>query len=133
MRRIVVASARARKIPVLMVCDFNHAVEDGYSEVLLVDPGADSADYALANRAKRGDVVVTQDYGLAALALAKSARAIHPSGLVFTDDNIGALLAERHQSAKRRRAGKRTGGPKKRTDEDDERFRLAFERLLGTP
>lgn len=133
-RRAVVAAARSRGLPVLMVCDYNHAVEDGYSEVLRCDPGADSADYALANRAAAGDVVVTQDYGLAALALGKGAHAIHPSGLVFTHANIELLLAERHASARVRRSGGRTRGPKKRTGEDDERFREAFGRLLdGCP
>ena len=129
-RRLVVAVARRRGLPVVFVCDWRHVVDEGYGEVVSVDPGADSADFVLANRARSGDVVVTQDYGLAALALAKGARPIHPSGLVFTHENIEGLLAERHHSRKVRRSGGRTRGPKKRTAEDDDRFAAALERLL---
>jgi len=130
-RRLVVASARRRGLPVVFVCDWRHVVDEGYGAVVSVDPGADSADFALANRARSGDIVVTQDYGLAALCLGKGARPIHPSGLVFTHDNIEGLLAERHHAKKVRRAGGRTRGPKKRTAEDDDRFAAALERLLG--
>jgi hypothetical protein len=138
-RRIVVAVARKRGLAVVFVCDWQHVIDEGYGEVVSVDPGADSADFVLANRARSGDIVVTQDYGLAALCLGKGARPMHPSGLVFTHDNIDGLLAERHHAKKTRWPAAARGGPKKRTDEDDARFRDASsgcstpERRAGSP
>jgi uncharacterized protein YaiI (UPF0178 family) len=88
-------------------------------------------DIALINLCKRGDIVVTQDYGVAALALGKVARAIHQSGKWYTDDNIDGLLMERHLAKKVRRSGKHhLNGPAKRTEEDDRRFAESFERMI---
>ena len=129
-QEILVAQARKRRIPVVMLIDVNHEIHDGYSETVVVDQGPDSADYALIARVRQGDIVVTQDYGLASLALAKKAQAIRPDGMLFTAENIDALLDERYRSQKRRRAGERTRGPKKRTRQEDERFEAAFARLL---
>ena len=85
----------------------------------------------LINLCQRGDIVVTQDYGLAALALGKGARAIHQSGRWYTDDNIDAMLMERHMAKKARRSAKNhIKGPSKRTKEDDIRFAESFERMI---
>ena len=119
---IIVRLAKARGYHVIMVCDTSHMIRDGYSEVITVDKGRDSVDIALANRLKPSDIVVTQDYGVAALALGKGCRAIGNSGLEYTDGNIDQLLFERHLGQKVRRAGGRTGTIKKRTSEDDARF-----------
>jgi uncharacterized protein YaiI (UPF0178 family) len=90
-----------------------------------------AVDIALINLCKRGDIVVTQDYGVAALALGKGARAIHQSGKWYTDDNIDGLLMERHLAKKVRRSGKHhLNGPVKRTEEDDRRFAESFERMI---
>lgn len=129
-KQIIVKAAREHGVPVLMFIDTSHVLNDGYSEVITVDKSADSVDIALANRASRGDIVVTQDYGVAALVLPKGARALNQNGLVYTNDNIDRLLFERHLGQKVRRAGGRTGGPRKRTPEDDERFERAFRALI---
>ena len=92
---------------------------------------ADALDISLINLCRRGDIVVTQDYGVAALALGKGARAIHQSGRRYTDENIDGLLMERHLAKKARRNGKHhLKGPAKRTEEDDRRFAESFERLV---
>ena len=113
---LVERAARRRGIPVTLLCDTNH--------VLTSDE--------LVNRCGKGDLVVTQDYGVAAMALGKGAWGIHQSGKWYTQDNIGALLMDRHLAQKARRAhGKHhLKGPKKRTPEDDERFAASLERLL---
>jgi uncharacterized protein len=129
--RIVIRLAKQRGIPVVLVTDTSHELSDDYAEVVTVGQGADAADYALINRTQKGDVVVTQDYGVAALALAKKAYAISQNGLRYTDENIEGLLNERHESRKIRRAGGRVGGFKKRTGEEDERFERAFICLLN--
>ena len=118
----VVRIAKERKVPVIMVCDLAHEMDDGYSKIVVVDTGRDSADFALRSRVVPGDIVVTQDYGLAALALAKGARALNQNGLIYDDANIEGLLAERSFSAKIRRAGGRMKGPPKRSAQDDEKF-----------
>lgn len=128
---IVIRLAKERGIPVILVTDTSHVLEDGYAEVVTVGQGADAADLALINRAQKGDIVVTQDYGVAALALAKRAHAMNQNGLQYTDGNIDMMLSERHMSRKIRRAGGRTGGFKKRTGEDDLQFENSFVKLLN--
>lgn len=127
---IIVHEAKTRNLPVLMFTDTSHEINDGYSSVFIVDKARDSADFALITRAKPGDVVVTQDFGVAAMALAVGAAAINQNGLIFTSDNIGSLLEERHISQKIRRGGGRTANPPRRTQSDNEKFKSAFIKLL---
>lgn len=129
-RERIVRACREYGVPVVLVADHSHHFADGYSQVVLVDQGRDSADLAILNRLQAGDVVVTQDYGVAAMALAKRAYAMHQSGREYTTDNIDFLLLERHESGKRRRAGGRLKGPKPRRPEEDEAFEAAFRALL---
>ena len=130
-KQIIVRLAKQRKIPVTMLCDTAHELNDGYSTVITVDKQADSVDYALMALLTREDIVVTQDFGLAAMALGKGARAVNQNGLIYTNDNIGKLLLERHIGQKVRRGGGRTKGPSKRTKEDNARFETALEKLLA--
>jgi uncharacterized protein YaiI (UPF0178 family) len=130
-REIVVQKAKLRNMPVIMVTDTSHELDDGYSDIITTDKGADSADYVVARLASRGDIVVTQDCGLAAMILAKGARAINQNGLIYSDDNISELLTRRYIGQKIRRAGGRIKGPPKRTKEDDERFESSLDRMLG--
>ena len=115
-----------------MLIDTSHELNDGYSQIITVDKQRDSVDYALMALLTREDIVVTQDYGLAAMALGKGAKVINQNGLVFTDANIDRLLMDRHVGQKLRRSGGRTKGPAKRLKEDDARFEAAFEGLLLT-
>ncbi len=124
--------ARRHGIPVTILCDTNHVMYSDYSTVKLIGAGADAVDLALINLCKAGDIVITQDYGVAALALGKGALAVHQSGKCFTDDNIGGLLMDRHLAKKARRSGKHhLKGPAKRTEEDDRRFAESFEKLIA--
>ena len=129
-KEIIVRLAKQHKIPVTMLIDTSHQLNDGYSTVITVDKQADSVDYALMGFLTREYVVVTQDFGLAAMTIGKGARAINQNGLIFTDKNMDRLLLERHIGQKVRRSGGRTKGPSKRTKDDDERFETAFARLL---
>ena len=131
MTRIAERIAKEHGVPVVLLCDTNHQLTSEYSTVKIIGAGMDAVDIALINLCKRGDIVVTQDYGVAALALGKGARAIHQSGKWYTDENIDVLLMERHLAKKARRSGKHhLKGPAKRTDEDDKRFAESFERLV---
>ncbi|MBQ7989724.1 MAG: YaiI/YqxD family protein [Oscillospiraceae bacterium] len=128
--RIVERIARQYDIPVVLLCDTNHVISSEYSTVKTVGAGADAVDIALINLCDKGDIVVTQDYGVAAMALGKGAYAIHQSGKRFTDDNIDGLLMDRHLAKVARRKKAHLKGPKKRTDEDDRRFEESFRRLI---
>ncbi|WP_099467341.1 YaiI/YqxD family protein [Konateibacter massiliensis] len=129
---IVEKIAKEHNIPVTLLCDTNHVLTSNYSEIKIIGAGADAVDFALINLCSRGDIVVTQDYGVAAMALGKGAFCIHQSGKWYTNDNIDQMLMERHISKKARRASGKNHlkGPRKRTMEDDERFVEAFERLI---
>jgi uncharacterized protein YaiI (UPF0178 family) len=129
-KQIIVRTAKQKQIPVIMLIDTSHELNDGYSQVVTVDKEADSVDYALMGMLAKDDVVVTQDFGLAAMSLGKGARVINQNGLVYTNDNIDKLLMERHIGGKIRRSGGRTKGPAKRTKDDDARFETAFEKLI---
>lgn len=129
-KAVITRLAKRHSIAVVMVLDSSHVFSDGYSEVVTVDTGRDSADLYLANFMRAGDIVVTQDYGVAAMALGKGARALNQDGLVYDADNMDRLLFERHLGQKVRRAGGRTRGVKKRTAEMDAQFELVLERML---
>jgi len=123
--------ARKYSVPVVLLSDTNHVLTSDYSEIHVIGAGADAVDIALINLCQRGDIVITQDYGVAALALGKGARAIHQSGKWFTDENIEGLLMERHMAKKARRSSKHhLKGPPKRTEEDDQRFEASFVRMI---
>ena len=129
-KQIIVRIAKKKQIPVIMLIDTAHVINDGYSTVITVDKEADSVDFKLMGILTKDDLVVTQDFGVAAMALGKGAKAVNQNGMVYTNENIDRLLMERHIGQKVRRSGGRTKGPPKRTKEDDERFELAFEKLL---
>lgn len=129
---IVEKIAKKYDLMVTLLCDTNHVLHSDYSEIKIIGAGADAVDFALINCCKRGDIVVTQDYGVAAMALGKGAYGIHQSGKWYTNDNIDQMLMERHISKKARRASGKNHlkGPRKRTIEDDERFGESFEKLI---
>ena len=130
--QLAVQCAKRHGVAVTLVCDSAHWFDLPDVETITVPKGADSADFRLVNMLHAGDVVVTQDYGLAAMALARRAHVLNQSGLIYTDENIDSLLLTRHTSRKLRNAGVRMKGPSKRTKEQDEAFLSAFERLLSS-
>ena len=122
--------AKKYNLNVIIVKNFAHHIEDSYAEVVTVDISNDSADYYIVNRAKKGDIVVTQDYGLAALALAKGVLVINQDGMIFNEYNINSLLDRRYVHAKMRSQGLRHSNPKKRKLEADHKFTAALEELI---
>lgn len=129
---IIEREAKKKEIPVTLLCDTNHVLNSDYSEIKVIGAGADAVDFALINFCKKGDLVVTQDYGVAALALGKGAYAIHQSGRWYTDENIDALLMERHNNKVIRRASGKNHikGLRKRTPEDNKSFTQSFRALI---
>jgi hypothetical protein len=118
------------KLRVIMVSNSSHVINSDYSEHLVVDEGSQAADIAIANNTEAGDIVVTQDYGLASIILTRGAMAIHPDGKVYTLNNIDGLLMQRYINYKARQARKRIINMKKRTQDDNNRFIDSFNRLI---
>lgn len=117
-------------VPVIILCDTAHRIEREGAQTLVFDKGADGVDFALVNRVKPGDVVVTQDYGLASMCLARRARVLNQNGLEYTAENIDALLLRRYENKKLLRAGKHPKGSAKRTKEQDQAFAARLEAML---
>ena len=131
--KLIEQTAKRYEVEVVLFCDTNHVLYSEYSTVRTIGAGADAVDFALTAECRKGDVVVTQDYGVAAMILSKGAYGLHQSGMRYTNENIDRLLAERHMAKKVRmsRAKHHMKGPKKRTQEDDARFLSALETLLA--
>lgn len=117
-------------IQCLLLCDTAHTMYREGAETLIFDKGADSVDFALVNRTCPGDIVITQDYGLASMCLGRCVRVLHQDGWEYTLDNISGLMEQRHAAKKHRLAGGRTKGPAKRTKAQDEAFASAFQQML---
>ena len=130
--RIVEKIAKKYEIPCTLLCDTNHVLSSEYSEVVIVGAGADAVDFKLISLLSRGDICVSQDYGVAAMALGKGCFAIHQSGKWYTNENIDQMLMERHLAKKARRSTKKhhLKGPAKSTPEDDIRFEESFEKMI---
>lgn len=127
---IALGIAGKRGVPVVLVCDDAHQMRREGAETITVLRGADSVDFRLVNLLRPGDIVVTQDYGLAAMCLARGAKALHQDGWLYTPANIDGLLMKRHAARQARRAGKHTKGPPKRVRAQDEAFAKALEDAL---
>lgn len=128
--RIAAAAAAQLKSKCLIVCDSAHYFNINTAETVVVQQGADAADFYIVNNIKQGDIVVTQDYGLAAMCLAKNASVINQDGRIYSDGNISGLLESRAIGSKIRRAGGRTKGPPKRTAKQNEQFEKTLRRLI---
>lgn len=133
-KEIVYQVAELSGLKTILVTSFAHYSErelPALVEVVYVDDGADAADYRLLALARKGDLVVTQDYGLASLLLPKSVTVLHHLGFEYTQENISQMLESRFFSAKMRKGGQRTKGPKKVTVADKELFKELLESKIS--
>ena len=129
---ITVRISKERHIECFILCDTAHVFEKDGASTLIFSKGADSVDFALVNRVSPGDIVITQDYGLAAMCLSKKAVVINQDGMEYTVDNIDALLFARHTAKKIRDSGGRLKGPRKRSATQNEKFRDTLISLLDS-
>ncbi|MGK7378894.1 YaiI/YqxD family protein [Planococcus sp. 1R117A] len=127
---LTISIAKQFHLPVLLLCDTTHNMQRPGAETIIVSKGMDAVDFVLVNRVDKGDVVVTQDYGLAAMVLAKRGFPIDQNGRIYSETNIDQLLYSRHISKKVRQSGGRMKGPKKRRQEDNEKFEESLLMLL---
>ena len=127
---IALSVCRQWGITCILLCDTAHEMHKDGAQTLVFDKGADSVDFALVNRVEPEDIVITQDYGLASMCLAKQARVLHQDGWEYTEYNIQALLFQRHEAKKHRLAGGRVKGPSKRTSQQNKAFEQALQQML---
>ncbi len=128
--RACVRIAKEYQIECVIYCDSAHKMDIDGVKTVTVSTGADSVDFYLVNQLEKGDIVLTQDYGLAAMCLGKGARALNQSGMIYSDSNMDALLFSRYSAKKARMAGERVRGPKKRKPLDDAAFETALRKML---
>ncbi len=130
-KETILAIAREKDIRVVFVVSTASYFDRGWNaEKVLVDALPQAVDIAIINRVEPGDIVVTQDYGLASLVLGKQGKAISPRGRIFTNDNIDRLLFQRQLHHHARKSGERVRGAKKRSKKEEQRFSQNFQRLL---
>ncbi|GGB58895.1 UPF0178 protein [Lentibacillus populi] len=132
-KEATISIAKAENIPVVLVKSFAHfsnTQEAQGVETIYVDTGADAADYRIMKLAQKNDIIITQDYGLASLGLAKGCIVLHHKGFAYTNDNIDQLLQTRYESAMARKGGKRTKGPKAFTAGDENKFCKLLKQII---
>jgi uncharacterized protein YaiI (UPF0178 family) len=122
--------AREKNLECIIICDSSHIFEIAGVKTLTVSKGPDSVDFTLVNLMHAGDIVITQDYGLAAMCLSRKGIPVSQNGLVYDDSNMDALLFSRYASTKIRKSGGRIKGPSKRTSDQDLQFEATFKRLI---
>ena len=132
---ITVKLGQKYNIETIIMCDTSHIINKVGVETIVLSKGIDSVDFALVNKVSKGDIIVTQDYGLAAMALSKGGHPINQNGMIYSNENIDQLLFKRHLSKKIRNSGQKIKGPKKRSKEDDIKFKnnltLLIENING--
>lgn len=128
---IAVRTAKKYGCECTIICDTAHSIRRDGADTIIVDKGADSADFRLVNLVSAGDIAITQDYGLAAMCLSKRAVVLNQDGKQYTEENISGLLEFRAVSAKIRRSGGRTKGLPKRTSQQDKDFESSLIKLIG--
>lgn len=122
--------AQENQIETIIFCDTAHVIEHPMVQTIIVGTGSDAVDFRLVNEVQKEDIIVTQDYGLAAMVLAKGGYPIHQNGFVYTEQNIDTLLWKRHVGKEIRRKGGRTKGPSKRTKEQDLAYMTTLRQLI---
>lgn len=130
-KELIIEAGEKYSIAVYLVLSLSHYSPLKKSvETIMVDNIPEAVDIAISNRVVKGDIVVTQDYGLASILISKGCIVLHHSGRRFTNDNIDELLFKRHISSKVRRGGGKTKGPKALTEKDKNRFKISLEKVI---
>lgn len=126
----IIAFIKTVGLETILFCDTAHTIEREAVETVVVSKGADAVDFSILKRMGNEDLVITQDYGLAAIVLAKKGLAIHPNGWLYTPENIDGLLMQRHLHQKARKAGHRTKGSGKRDHQISDKLMALLKAVL---
>ena len=128
-REICEKAAKDFGVGLIIVSDIDHYIVSDF-EVIVVEQGRESVDYKIVQIFRKGDILITQDYGLASLLLGKALAIIHTAGFFINKNNIGTLLQSRYISERIRKQGGKTKGPSKRRKEQDENFKKCLYKVL---
>ena len=128
-KEICERAAHEFKIELIIVVDMEHYITSDF-DVIVIEKGRDAVDYKIVEIFQQGDILVTQDYGLASLVLKKAEAIIHASGFFINDKNIDELLESRYLGQKIRKLGGKTKGPSKRRKEQDVNFEKCLYKVL---
>lgn len=128
--KLAVDIAEDYNLEAIIVKNYAHQINSDYAKVISVDVADDSADLYIVNHLNKGDIVVTQDYGLAALCLTKNAFPITQNGLIFTNQNIDGMLNSRYIHRELRNQGIRHSNPKKRKPAANIKFAKKLRELI---
>ena len=128
-REICEKAAKEFGVGLIIVSDIDHYIVSDF-EVVVVERGRESVDYKIVQMFKQGDILITQDYGLASLILGKASAIIHTAGFFINKNNIDSLLQSRYISERIRKQGGKTKGPSKRRKEQDENFKKCLYKAL---
>lgn len=131
-KEITIEVAKQNDIEVIIFFDTAHVYQNDYATVKFFDKGADSVDFAIISEVKKDDIIITNDYGLAGMILAKGCKALTAFGLEINNFNIEQLLGQRYINQQARKAKVRTKGPKKRTLEDDMKYEQQLIKIIKT-
>lgn len=129
-REICEQAANNFGIKLIIVVDMEHYIISEH-EVIVVEKGRDSVDFKIVRIFEEGDILITQDYGLASLVLSKALAVIHPAGFFINNNNIDNLLQSRYLGEQIRKQGLKTKGLSKRTKEQDEKFKKCLYKVLN--
>ena len=130
-KKTIIEIGEKYSIPVYLVLSLSHySPQDKKVETILIDNIPEAVDIAISNRVVRGDIVITQDYGLASMLISKGCIVLHHTGKRFTKDNIDELIFKRHLASKVRRSGGKIKGPKAFTEKDKNRFKISLEKVI---
>lgn len=127
---IVEELAKKHGLELIIVKNYNHVISSDYGRVVTVDNIKEAADLYIMNNCLAKDIIVTQDYGLAAMVIGKGSLVINQFGKIIDQDNIDFLLDQRHVKSQVRRQEKIYSKFKKRQNSDNQVFRQNLEKLI---
>lgn len=127
---IAIDIAKEYQKDITVVKNYAHNISSDYANVVTMDISRDSADYYIVNHISPGDIVITQDYGLAAMILARGGIGINQNGNIITEENIDGMLNTRHINQKLRRQNIYTSKFKKRNSDANIHFETGLRRLI---
>lgn len=117
-------------IEMVVVKNFETMLSLNWGSIVEVDKSRDRADFILVNLLKKGDLAISADYGLVAMALSKGARVLSPSGFEINNESILGHLERRHENRKDRINSRKYTKHRKRNNQDDERYIHALKSML---
>jgi uncharacterized protein YaiI (UPF0178 family) len=127
----IVQAGTGFHVDIYFIASYAHQSESHSGNWIYVDSFKDQVDFYIYKHVRKGDIVVTQDMGLASLLVKQGVRVLSPRGTILRDEQMDTILYNRYMSAKLRRNGTYTKGPKAFSAEDRKRFLQELKKILS--